>query len=49
MTKFTVAIWKFFVANMAIVFTFILLPAFLITDDIAMFDAIMKYLFNDQE
>lgn len=37
---------KFFVANVAVIITIMMLPVFLVTDDISFFDQIMDYLFN---
>ncbi|MEN1966792.1 hypothetical protein WMZ97_01835 [Lentibacillus sp. N15] len=40
---------KFFVANAAVVITIVLLPVFVITDDVSFFDQIMDYLFNNNQ
>ena len=37
---------KFVVANVAIVFAIMLLPVFLVTDDVSAFNQIMQYLFG---
>ncbi|GGB38086.1 hypothetical protein F3157_13915 [Virgibacillus dakarensis] len=48
MKKVFNGVCKFFVANAAVVITIILLPVFLVTDDVSLFDQIMDYLFNDE-
>lgn len=37
---------KFVVANVAVILAIILLPVFLITDNVSFFDAIMDFLFR---
>ncbi|WP_161493808.1 hypothetical protein [Virgibacillus necropolis] len=49
MKKIANGITKFFVANLAVVLAILLLPVFLITDDVALFEQIMSYLFNDNK
>ncbi|MGM8366607.1 hypothetical protein ACLIBG_14210 [Virgibacillus sp. W0181] len=39
---------KFFVANLAVVFTIMLLPVFLVTDNVSAMDQIVEYLFNSK-
>ncbi|WP_019379314.1 hypothetical protein [Virgibacillus halodenitrificans] len=39
---------KFFVANFAVVMAIMLLPVFLVTDDVALFDSMMEYLFSSK-
>ncbi|WP_158701604.1 hypothetical protein [Lentibacillus sp. Marseille-P4043] len=39
---------KFIVANFAVILAILLLPVFLITDDVAIFDQVMDYLFNNK-
>ena len=39
--------FKFLVANVAVVITIMMLPVFLITEDLSFFDQIMDYLFNN--
>ncbi|WP_430789981.1 hypothetical protein VBD025_05275 [Virgibacillus flavescens] len=48
MIKVTKGIAKFFVANLAVVLAILLLPVFLITDDVVLFEQIMSYLFNNK-
>ncbi|WP_269410647.1 hypothetical protein [Lentibacillus daqui] len=48
MKKVLHAFFKFFVANAAVVIAIILLPVFVITDDVSFFDQIMNYLFNNK-
>ncbi|WP_156960150.1 hypothetical protein [Oceanobacillus manasiensis] len=48
MRKITRGISKFFVANLTVAFAMMLLPVFLITDNVAAFEAIMDYLFNKE-
>ena len=38
---------KFIIANFAVVLAIMLLPVFLVTDDVALFDQIMNYLFGN--
>ncbi|GGJ82535.1 hypothetical protein GCM10007063_01290 [Lentibacillus kapialis] len=37
---------KFIVSNIAVIFAIMLLPVFLVTDSVPVFDQIMDYLFN---
>ncbi|HLR60845.1 MAG TPA: hypothetical protein VK097_00210 [Lentibacillus sp.] len=39
---------KFIVANIAVIFTIMLLPVFLITDSIPVYDELMNYLFSNR-
>lgn len=39
---------KFFVANLLIILVIMLLPVFLITDDITIINSMMDYLFNNE-
>lgn len=39
---------KFIVANIMVVFAIMLLPVFIFTDDVAIFNEILNYLFNDK-
>lgn len=39
---------KFFVSNVAVVAAIILLPVFLVTDNVGFFDNMMDYLFNNK-
>lgn len=39
---------KFFVSNLTVVLVIMLLPIFLITDSVTIFDDIMNYLFNNK-
>lgn len=48
MVKISKGIVKFFVANLAVVIAITLLPVFLITDDVALFEQLMGYLFNNK-
>ena len=48
MRKFVRGITKFFVANLTVAFAMMLLPVFLITDNVEAFEAIMDYLFNNK-
>ncbi|WP_167751488.1 hypothetical protein [Lentibacillus salicampi] len=38
---------KFIVSNIAVVFTIMLLPVFLITDTVPVFDELMSFLFDN--
>ncbi|WP_174612716.1 hypothetical protein [Virgibacillus ihumii] len=38
---------KFIVGNLAVILSITLLPVFLVTDDVALFDQIMNYLFSN--
>ncbi|MFZ3579198.1 hypothetical protein [Virgibacillus sp. DJP39] len=49
MKKVTGGLTKFFVANLTVLLSIMLLPVFLITDDIAVFEQIMEYLFKSKE
>lgn len=48
MKTFTRGIKKFFVCNVAVIFTLILLPVFLVTNEVALFDQLMNYIFDDE-
>ncbi|WP_404456154.1 hypothetical protein LG329_08915 [Virgibacillus necropolis] len=48
MKKIAKGFMKFFVANLAVVLAILLLPIFLITDDVALFEQVMGFLFNDK-
>ncbi|WP_157724807.1 hypothetical protein [Virgibacillus phasianinus] len=39
---------KFIVANLAVILVILLLPIFLVTDDVAIFDQVMSFLFNSK-
>ncbi|WP_165769020.1 hypothetical protein [Virgibacillus profundi] len=39
---------KFIVANVMVVFAIMLLPVFLFTDDVAIFNEVLNYLFNNK-
>lgn len=39
---------KFVVANLAILLAIMLLPVFLVTDDVSMFNQVMDYLFSNK-
>ena len=39
---------KFFVANLMVIFAIMLLPVFIITDDVPIFNEILNFLFNDK-
>jgi len=39
---------KLVVSNVAIIFAIMLLPVFLVTENVAFFDHIMDYLFNNK-
>lgn len=39
---------KFFLANVMVVFAIMLLPVFLFTDDVAIFNDILDYLFSNK-
>ncbi len=39
---------KFIVSNIAVIFTIMLLPVFLITDSVPIYEEIMNYLFNNK-
>ncbi|GAA0606649.1 hypothetical protein GCM10009001_24850 [Virgibacillus siamensis] len=41
-------ILKFLVSNLTVVLVIIMLPIFLVTDSVAIFDDIMNYLFNNK-
>ncbi|WP_188454868.1 hypothetical protein [Virgibacillus oceani] len=39
---------KFIVANAAVVLAILLLPVFLVTDDVSIFESIMNFLFDNR-
>lgn len=49
MKKIAKGFAKFVVANLAVVLAILLLPIFLVTDDVAIFDQVMSFLFTDKD
>ncbi|WP_176555852.1 hypothetical protein [Virgibacillus ndiopensis] len=39
---------KFIVANVAVILAILLLPVFLVTDDVSIFESIMNFLFDNR-
>ncbi|WP_156418725.1 hypothetical protein [Lentibacillus amyloliquefaciens] len=48
MTKLVVGTVKFILSNVVVILAIMLLPVFLITDSVPLFDSIINYLFNNQ-
>ncbi|MDY0404439.1 hypothetical protein P5G51_002535 [Virgibacillus sp. 179-BFC.A HS] len=46
--KILQGIGKFFVANLVVVLAIMLLPVFLVTDDVSIMDQLMTYLFSNK-
>lgn len=47
MKTFTKGVTKFFLSNLAVVTTIFMLPVFLVTDDVPVFNQMMNYLFSE--